>query len=546
MRNFIVYFCLWLVFAPVVLAADWTKVKDLQPGQVIRTIDGWEKIKTIEFLPPEPVFDIQIANTHNFVGNGIVAHNTRVDLSTDPQSYVHFGFGGKNLLIVNLDKDPKLVSILDRAENEIRRQLPNSKKNTLELVMDWVNKNAVGRPEDVQSYFNSHDGQALLGEVFCEAAACRERSYVMHLILYRLGINSEVIVATDAKKIRHAAVHVNDMNLVLDTANTAGLKRPVTLETFKQRYHWDSSVIDRFSVIDELKLPIDAQTTEVINGLSREIKWRATAFDVVLMTTPVIGGIILMSLLSSPATTPTQMPTQSPTVIPTKTPVARVTEAVQSAISVLEKVVILSIPTLTTWQPPVEVESLNIIEKSTPAKPVIPPEAEGKPADISRTGKGDYKFYVVWDENKRNSFVNSIPLNSFASPGTAAHSEGAIFTGVLAIDNLSMYGAAVQSDGRILLFEADGNPHHQGTFFTLPSGMRVEKMNWGTGLKQNNLILTVSEKNGTKSLYEITNAAEHDLGKYPKGCTQAVHPLTDCMMWYNRLELPKTLIKLND
>lgn len=78
MKAFVLYFCLWLVFAPVAFAADWTKVKDLQPGQSIRTIDGWEKIKSIELLPPEQVYDISISNTHNFVGNGIVAHNTSV------------------------------------------------------------------------------------------------------------------------------------------------------------------------------------------------------------------------------------------------------------------------------------------------------------------------------------------------------------------------------------------------------------------------------------------------------------------------------------
>ena len=56
----------------------WIKVKNLKPGQKIMTIDGFEEIKSIEKLGREEVFDIQIANTHNFVGNGIVAHNTLV------------------------------------------------------------------------------------------------------------------------------------------------------------------------------------------------------------------------------------------------------------------------------------------------------------------------------------------------------------------------------------------------------------------------------------------------------------------------------------
>lgn len=56
--------------------SNWVKVKYLKPGQEIMTVDGWEEIKSITKFGREPVFDIQIANTHNFVGNGIVAHNT--------------------------------------------------------------------------------------------------------------------------------------------------------------------------------------------------------------------------------------------------------------------------------------------------------------------------------------------------------------------------------------------------------------------------------------------------------------------------------------
>ncbi|MEK7119369.1 MAG: hypothetical protein AAB889_02505, partial [Patescibacteria group bacterium] len=42
----------------------------------LATLDGWEKIASIEIVGREHTYDLQIANTHNFVGNGIVAHNT--------------------------------------------------------------------------------------------------------------------------------------------------------------------------------------------------------------------------------------------------------------------------------------------------------------------------------------------------------------------------------------------------------------------------------------------------------------------------------------
>ena len=45
-------------------------------GDHLATLDGWEKIASIEIVGRKHTFDLAIANTHNFVGNGIVAHNT--------------------------------------------------------------------------------------------------------------------------------------------------------------------------------------------------------------------------------------------------------------------------------------------------------------------------------------------------------------------------------------------------------------------------------------------------------------------------------------
>ena len=64
--------------------SQWTKVVYLQEGDEIATINGFngeltfEKIVSIKILPPKHVYDLQISNTHNFVANGIVAHNTYI------------------------------------------------------------------------------------------------------------------------------------------------------------------------------------------------------------------------------------------------------------------------------------------------------------------------------------------------------------------------------------------------------------------------------------------------------------------------------------
>jgi hypothetical protein len=72
--------------------AKWTKVIYLEPGDEIATVEfnckqsavscepylSWEKIKSIEFVGYEQVYDIEVEGTHNFVANGILAHNTYI------------------------------------------------------------------------------------------------------------------------------------------------------------------------------------------------------------------------------------------------------------------------------------------------------------------------------------------------------------------------------------------------------------------------------------------------------------------------------------
>ena len=56
----------------------WQKVSLLKIGWEVATVDGWEQIISIEKLGQEKVYDIEVESTHNFVGNGIVAHNTMI------------------------------------------------------------------------------------------------------------------------------------------------------------------------------------------------------------------------------------------------------------------------------------------------------------------------------------------------------------------------------------------------------------------------------------------------------------------------------------
>jgi len=73
---------------------EWVKVVYLKVGDEIAVADKdlkgieFSKIKEINILPPEQVYDIEVERTHNFVGNGIVAHNTYISATTSIMGYV--------------------------------------------------------------------------------------------------------------------------------------------------------------------------------------------------------------------------------------------------------------------------------------------------------------------------------------------------------------------------------------------------------------------------------------------------------------------------
>ncbi|MFZ5366523.1 MAG: phage integrase SAM-like domain-containing protein [Patescibacteria group bacterium] len=99
----------------------WSKVIYLQPGDSIATVSFsdlrssnsepyvvWDKIQSIKYVGEEQVYDIEVEGTHNFVGNGILAHNTYISGNvgigtTSPLTKLHVDgtTTGKALTILN-------------------------------------------------------------------------------------------------------------------------------------------------------------------------------------------------------------------------------------------------------------------------------------------------------------------------------------------------------------------------------------------------------------------------------------------------------------
>lgn len=69
---------------------DWIKCKNLKIGDPILTEDGYSKVSFLNLgLEKEDLYDIEVRNSHNYFGNGILSHNSSIS------GVITFGLYGK-------------------------------------------------------------------------------------------------------------------------------------------------------------------------------------------------------------------------------------------------------------------------------------------------------------------------------------------------------------------------------------------------------------------------------------------------------------------
>jgi len=88
----------------------WKKVTEIKPGQKIAVVNNnksdWDEIISIKKIPRQKVYDIEVQGTHNFVGNGIIAHNTKLDgLSLTPDGQVTVDYNVSPEVLASLGYD---------------------------------------------------------------------------------------------------------------------------------------------------------------------------------------------------------------------------------------------------------------------------------------------------------------------------------------------------------------------------------------------------------------------------------------------------------
>ncbi|MFA6198731.1 MAG: hypothetical protein WC734_06320, partial [Patescibacteria group bacterium] len=116
---------------PYLARFAWTKVSELSVGDEIAVADysltgaSFEKIKAIKQLPAEQVYDIEVEGTHNFVANGIIAHNTYIygTLNMNANPIENIGNAGTDF---NTDGGLTLAGLLNANGNATTTQLTST------------------------------------------------------------------------------------------------------------------------------------------------------------------------------------------------------------------------------------------------------------------------------------------------------------------------------------------------------------------------------------------------------------------------------------
>lgn len=103
---------------------SWIKVKELSNNHEILTCDGIEKIKSIKKLPEKKdLYDLQVAEKHEFYANGIVSHNSQLFTSL---CFALFGQTSQNIKNTNIHnkyvpgKETRVVLYFQIEENEYK------------------------------------------------------------------------------------------------------------------------------------------------------------------------------------------------------------------------------------------------------------------------------------------------------------------------------------------------------------------------------------------------------------------------------------------
>jgi len=146
---------------------DFVLLKEVEVGESIQTVNGMSNVKSIELMSSkDTLYDIQVAEVHQYYSNGIVSHNTT--FSVDALKFLFFGRTtktDKNEQIFNSYTDENELKVRGMIEFDGKEIIIERKMSrTLKKEGGWAVKNQLNYfellPDGDEVLLNDEDSKA--------------------------------------------------------------------------------------------------------------------------------------------------------------------------------------------------------------------------------------------------------------------------------------------------------------------------------------------------------------------------------------------------
>ena len=222
----------------------FTPAASVRPGMVMFDADGgYDLVESVETVPLDaPVYDLNIENTHNFIANGIVTHNSIYGWrGANPEVVRDFQRDFPTMRVIVLEQNYRSTqNILDAAQGVVKRNVSRREKQL------WTQRGG-GDKITVHEAYNEEDEAAfvvneirrLVARGVCELRDCA--------VMYRTNAQSRALeeqfirsglryVVVGSKKF-YERKEIKDMlaylRLLLNPADTASLQRIINVPARK-------------------------------------------------------------------------------------------------------------------------------------------------------------------------------------------------------------------------------------------------------------------------------------------------------------------------
>jgi DNA helicase-2/ATP-dependent DNA helicase PcrA len=222
----------------------FTPAASVRPGMVMFDADGgYDLVESVETVPlDKPVYDLNIENTHNFIANGIVTHNSIYGWrGANPEVVRDFQRDFPTMRVIVLEQNYRSTqNILDAAQGVVKRNVSRQEKQL------WTERGG-GDKITVHEAYNEEDEAAfvvneirrLVARGVCTLRDCavmyrtNAQSRALEEQFIRSGLRYVVVGSKKFYERREVKDMLAYLRLLLNPADTASLQRIINVPARK-------------------------------------------------------------------------------------------------------------------------------------------------------------------------------------------------------------------------------------------------------------------------------------------------------------------------